>query len=281
MHHQDKLDLVKASPATVAAHDRSGWMDLFALYAMVEDPVGGAPHHSGGFDRRSGRRGHTVLGRFYDTYIAPNQVRFAVDHDLVCGEVVLRDLTVHVQMSAKVIAQVPMHLQYELVQEEGRGWRIRRLAAHWEVLPMILQVLGKGPAGWQVLTTFGLRVLRLQGLTGMLGFSLAFLHAGRRGKALVQRFFALAEEGNAAALAGLFCDNHDGIHQPSGRTDPAAFRPEQTLRISKLLVAGQVVSCSLKQGDRPGIGLFEFDRRSRRLHRVRLFFQDQGPHSGV
>ena len=90
MHHQDKLDLVKASPATVAAHDRSGWMDLFALYAMVEDPVGGAPHHSGGFDRRSGRRGHTVLGRFYDTYIAPNQVRFAVEWG-VRSRVALRD----------------------------------------------------------------------------------------------------------------------------------------------------------------------------------------------
>ena len=79
----DCLRFVEGSPAAVGDHDKAAWLELFARYNIVEDPVGSRPHLSGVYDGRSRRRGSGPLARFWDTFIAPNQIRFQVDHDFV------------------------------------------------------------------------------------------------------------------------------------------------------------------------------------------------------
>ena len=130
MSNPDKSDLLKQvekSPAAVAIHDKKAWMSIFAQYHIVEDPVGSNPHISGLYDSVSGCRGNDALSRFFDTFIAPNKISFDVKRDIVCGTHVVRDLTINIEMSAKVKAQVPMHLLYELISENGE-WKIG--AAH-------------------------------------------------------------------------------------------------------------------------------------------------------
>ena len=81
--------------------------------------------------------GNKALGRFYDTFIAPNKIEFEVAKDSVNGNLVVRDLNVHTTMSTLKLI-VPMHLLYELEEEQGI-YRIKRLAAHWELMPMMSQ----------------------------------------------------------------------------------------------------------------------------------------------
>src|SRR5690349_8133285 len=106
---------VAQSPKLCAAHDRAGWVGLFAADAEVNDPIGSRPH-----------AGREAIERFYDTFIAPNHLSFAVEHDVVCGMTVMRDLDIRTTMSTGLQLSVPMHLRYELVEQQGE-LKIRRL----------------------------------------------------------------------------------------------------------------------------------------------------------
>lgn len=70
------------SMAAVEAGDREGWLGLFADDALVEDPIGPSPLNPGG----EGRRGKAAIAEFYDTIIAPNQVRFAITASYAAGD---------------------------------------------------------------------------------------------------------------------------------------------------------------------------------------------------
>ena len=48
---EELLELVNRSPAAVAIHDKQAWLELFSRAAVVQDPVGTAPHRrTGGGD---------------------------------------------------------------------------------------------------------------------------------------------------------------------------------------------------------------------------------------
>ena len=66
----------------VEAGDREGWLDLFAPDALVEDPIGVSMFDPTG----EGHRGRDAIGAFFDTAIAPNQVRFAIERSHVAGD---------------------------------------------------------------------------------------------------------------------------------------------------------------------------------------------------
>src|SRR5687767_12055103 len=72
---------VAQSPKLCAAHDKAGWVSLFARDGQINDPVGSKPHD-----------GHAAISRFYDTFIAPNALKFDVERDFVSGMSVMRDL---------------------------------------------------------------------------------------------------------------------------------------------------------------------------------------------
>lgn len=169
------IDFVERSPAAVTRHDRAGWIALFAADCVIEDPVGSRPHLAGNRD---------VIGRFYDTFIAPNEIVFHRGRDYVDGMKVLRDLEIEIRMTPRVAIRVPMFLVYELVRESG-ALRIRRLAAHWELRPMVMQLLRHGLRGLPSAMALGVRMLRLQGVGGTLGFLRAWRSVGAEGKAAV------------------------------------------------------------------------------------------------
>lgn len=169
---QELLDLARQSPAAVAAHDKNAWLGLFADRHVVEDPVGGRPVLGGLYDRRSHVRGRDPLARFWDTFIAPNDIRFHVENeDIVSGLDVVRDVTIETRLGGGVVAKAPMHLVYETTLDEGAP-RIRRIAAHWEVAPMFAQVVGVDRAKLAVAASMSVRMLRLQGVGGSLAFGL-------------------------------------------------------------------------------------------------------------
>ncbi|WP_433703393.1 nuclear transport factor 2 family protein [Prescottella equi] len=200
---QELLDLARQSPAAVAAHDKNAWLGLFADRHVVEDPVGGRPVLGGLYDRRSHVRGGDPLARFWDTFIAPNDIRFHVENeDIVSGLDVVRDVTIETRLGGGVVAKAPMHLVYETTLDEGAP-RIRRIAAHWEVAPMFAQVAGVDRAKLAVAASMSVRMLRLQGVGGSLAFGLAVRSVGERGKRSVRRLVADARRGDEAALERL------------------------------------------------------------------------------
>ena len=281
----DCLALVERSPAAVAAHDRQAWLSLFARYNLVEDPVGSAPHIGGIYDARSGYRSDAHLLRFYHTFIAPNAIRFDVERDIVCGLHVVRDLAIEITMAPGVVVRVPMHLLYELTVE-GAELKIFRLAAHWELWPMLRQ---QAAAGWPMLrvgTASTLRMLRHQGILGTAGFLRALSSVGEAGKQQVQRFAQYFNAGDTAALRRLFAAPDTPVAFPCGQREltPAACAAEGgVIRFDKLLAAGNVVSASVDYtngGEHTrGVAFFELDKR--RLLIVGTSFYWSGGAGGV
>lgn len=267
----DCLALVERSPAAVARHDQAAWMQLFARYSLVEDPVGSAPHINGIFDARSGFRSADRLRRFYETFIAPNAIQFHVERDIVCGLHVVRDLAIEITMAPLVVVRVPMHLLYELTIEDDE-LKIFRLAAHWELRPMLQQQMTAGWRSLNVGNAAAVRMLRYQGLAGMAGFLRALRSVGAAGKLQAERFAQYFNAGDAQALASLFAAPDILIAFPyAGRqiavTDFA--REGGELSFSKLLAAGNVVSATLgynKSGKHiQGVMFFELE-----THRLRI-----------
>ncbi len=272
------LDVAKASPDAVARHDKAAWVGLFSTHAVIEDPVGSRPHHGGLHDRRSGLRGAGPLERFYDTFIAPNEITFRVDRDIVTGRCVVRDLTIELVMGAGLNIRVPMHLLYEITDEDG-VLKICHLRAYWELVPMVRQVLSKGWPGLRVMNRLGLRMIGNQGLGAVVGFANGMRGVHGSGKQTVHRFVEAINRKDGATLATLFDARNDGIAFPAERQAlaPESFcnQADVALSVTKLLSAGYVTSCTFtgQSGDTGvnGVGLFEFNSRTRKLHAARLY----------
>jgi hypothetical protein len=268
---EDCLALVERSPAAVAAKDKAAWLALFARFNLVEDPVGSAPQISGVYDRRTGYRSLARLSRFFDTFIAPNTIRFHVDRDLVCGLHVVRDLTIEITMSPKVVVRVPVHLLYELTVE-GDALKIFRLAAHWELWPMLKQQAG---SGWPFVTVgcaSATRLLWHMGIAGMAGYIRALSSVGAAGKEQIAGFLRYFNKGDAPALLSLFVRHDIEIafpHSGPRLSIVDCVRQGGEMMFTKQLAAGNVVSTTLtyrRAGQAlEGVALFELDRRSLRI----------------
>lgn len=249
--HTALLALAHASPAAVAAHDKDAWLALFARRHIVEDPVGGRPVLGGLVDRRTRRRGNDALSRFWDTFIAPNDIRFHVERDdIVDGLTVVRDVTIETRLGGGVVAEAPMHLLYEATLDDGEP-RIRRIAAHWEVAPMFAQVAGVDRAHIAAGTSMGLRMLRNLGVGGTLAFTAAVRSVGDRGKHAVRVLVDSANTGDTAALAVL-----GGRHV----TD-----------LTKVIAAGDAVTASCLLDGAPAVLCCYLDRRTLRVVRADVY----------
>jgi SnoaL-like protein len=184
----DMLDAVERSPAAAGAHDREGWVGLFASGGRVEDPVGSKPH-----------RGRMAIRRFYDTFIGPRDIAFDRDVDIVSGSTVIRDLTLEVGMLSGLTLRIPAYLRYDLEDDAGE-LKITALYAFWELPAMVGQFLRSGarcvPAGLQL--SKGL--LTNQGLMGTVGFLSGFRGAGAQSKKQFGEFLTDAGAGNEVAV---------------------------------------------------------------------------------
>lgn len=270
------MALAMKSPAAVAIHDKQAWMDIFASINILEDPVGSKPHLSGVYDAKMAQRGFGPLGRFYDTFIAPMQICFHIERDIICGLHVVRDLSIEIQMSEQVIVHVPMHLLYELTDQQGE-LKIQRLAAHWELAPMLKQQMTFGWASLKAGNNAGIRMFKHLGLLGTIGFMRALKTIGQQGKDNVEAFvFGLV--GESEKLQDLFQDNAQfQLLLPEGKTLglEQLRQSKPRLSTSKMLAAGNfvTVSCSLEfeAVSYVGVAFFEFNMRSALIVNVRLY----------
>lgn len=243
------LDTVEQSPKAVAVHDKSAWVGIFAADGQVNDPVGSTPHV-----------GTAAIGRFFDTFIAPNTIAFDVQNDVVAGMSVLRDLTVHTTMSTGVTMHIPMHLRYDLVaQGPDSSLKIQRLFAHWELQKMVGQLLTSGGRGLLASVILGPQLIRHQGLSGCAGFLRGLSGVRKRGKRRVEALVAALAQSDAAAVSALLTPHAtlslDGVSE----TSVAEFvSTAQHLAVEKLLAAGHTVTATVHLDGRRGVGLFEF-----------------------
>ncbi|MGW1740385.1 nuclear transport factor 2 family protein [Nocardia sp. NPDC001965] len=255
----DLREAVLASPRAVAAHDRAAWVGLFATDAVVNDPVGSDPH-----------TGYDAIARFYDTFIAPNDIVFDVAHDYAEPATVLRDLTITITMSTGARVRVPMHLRYEVVEEDG-ALRIGYLAAYWELVPMVGQLLGTGPKGLRAGTRLGMLLLRNQGVRGLMGMARACTGIGGTGKRIAGRLCAALAAGDTAAVTAL-AGGRDTVRLWSGDSVTAAELAIRArgLRQGKTLSAGRSVTVSTDLPEGPALIVLDFHPTRDRIETLRV-----------
>ncbi|BBY32528.1 hypothetical protein BST33_18240 [Mycolicibacter minnesotensis] len=247
------LDAVEQSPKAVAIHDKSAWVGIFAPDGQVNDPVGSTPHV-----------GTAAIGRFFDTFIAPNTIAFEVQHDVVAGMSVFRDLTVHTTMSTGVTMHIPMHLRYDLVEQGPDGpLKIQRLFAHWELQKMVGQLLTSGGRGLLASVILGPQLVRHQGLSGCAGFLRGLSGVRKRGKRRVEDLVAALAQGDAAAVSAQLAPNATLSLDGVGENSVAEFiSGARHLQVDKLLAAGRTVTATAQLDGKRGVGLFEFSQNA-------------------
>jgi hypothetical protein len=265
---QQLLAVVERSPERVAVHDREGWLALFGDDALVEDPVGSPP----------ARKSTGALGRFWDTFIAPHEIRFEVRRDHVIGRDVFRDVVIHTRVAPRVSIAVPAYLLYQ-VADGDNGLEVTRMAAHWQLGRLSFGALKLGPRAWLPLTLLFARMVRRMGLSWVGGY-LASLWSGigARGLATATRLARKLAARDAAAVAALF---EDGALVELGATKlPASafvstLPPGSRLEIEAPVTAGWTVSFRFRfDGPKPqeGLALLEHSPKTRLIRRARFFF---------
>jgi hypothetical protein len=254
------LAAVAQSPRLVAAHDRAGWCALFASDGQVNDPVGSRPHE-----------GRAAIGNFYDTFIAPNQLTFTVDHDIVCGMSVMRDLSIVSVMATGLRISVPMHLRYDLI-DEGGALKIRRLYAHWE-LPVMLAAQLSSLKGWLTSLQLTPRLLRHQGVAGLAGFMRGLGGHGRAGKRTAQTLFAALARSDAAAAEAACLAPGCTLEVPPGTgvALPELAAGLRGLAFRKLIGAGDYASATVQIGPQRGVAVCRFDNGPERISSLQIF----------
>ena len=302
------LSVARESPARVAVHDRPGWLSLFSQDAVVEDPVGAAAH------RRQRSRSDDPLRRFYDTFIGPNRVDMDTRLDVVHSQQaeVARDVIIHTQLQTGLSIDVHAYLLYQLTEEQGQ-LRIARLAAHWELPQMSLQVLGRGLKGLWTMTQMSWHMLRVLGVGGTLGYMQAMTSGVfGHGRRTIEALSAALSERRTQVLGRLFADHaqlelSDGtvptaespasIHSASDRQASmgaalpallALVPADHTFVVSSPRASGHTVAFRFAISHRDGtpgphgIGFCEFTptgffrRKNAKIQRLRLFISHDG-----
>jgi hypothetical protein len=254
------LAAVERSPQAAAAHDRAGWVGLFGADGRIEDPVGSRPHV-----------GDRQIGRFYDTFIAPRDIKFHRDLDVVFGTAVLRDLELEVAMGPAVTMYIPAFLRYDLREANGH-WKIAELRAYWELPAMMLQFLRSGSGAALPALRLSRGLFANQGLRGTAGFIAGFRRVGARQKRLAEAFLgAVARKDESAALrrlsptAAITLGDHDRLD--------AAELVEQLDGVSwtKLIGAGATIAASVNSAHGRGIMFLDVAWPGNAINGIRYF----------
>lgn len=253
------IDVVDRSPVMAAEHDRAGWVGLFTADGRVEDPVGSRPHV-----------GPQQIRRFYDTFIAPRQIVFHHEGDIVSDTAVVRDVVLEVGMGPAVTMHIPAVLRYDL-REMNDEWRIERLRAYWELPAMVLHFARNGVSAGPQAVDLSRALIRNQGWRGSLGFATGFRGARFRGKRTVRGFLeAVAAGDQLRAWRAL----GSGALITRGEQTPlkfGAFSDELAgASWTKVIAAGSSVTASLR-GARSGVLIAELGAAGGEITRVRYF----------
>lgn len=269
------LTAVERSPQAAAAHDRAGWVNLFADGGQVEDPVGSRPH-----------RGAAEIAQFYDTFIGPRDITFHRDVDIVAGSTVIRDLELEVAMGpadgAPVTMRIPAYLRYALQpspEPSSRGPRIAELQAYWELPAMVVRFLRHGtraiPAGLQLAGA----LLRNQGPVGAVGFAAGFRGVGARPPSQGRRRFigllddlCAGDEVSVRRRLGRGARVVSGEDTPLGASKLTALTAGASWR--KVIVSGSAAVAGLDTESGRSVLIAELTPVA--IRRVRYFTDDIG-----
>ena len=253
------LAAVERSPQAFTVHDRDGWVGAFTADARVEDPVGSRAHV-----------GYEQIGRFYDTFIGPRDLKFHRDLDIVFGSVVLRDLELEVAMGSLTM-YIPAFLRYDLREANGE-WRIAVLRAYWELPAMMLQFLRTGSRAMSPGLQLSRSLLGNQGLGGAAGFMTGFRRPVARRKELVGKFLHAIARGDKFAAARALSS---AATITLGDNDPldvsALIGPLGGASWAKTIGAGSTVAVSLNSGHGRGIMFADVAWRGNAINRIRYF----------
>jgi hypothetical protein len=277
---EELLELVNRSPAAVAIHDRKAWLELFSRTAVVQDPVGTAPHRRT-VSGEGPASGDDPLGRFWETFIAPNRISFSSYQDIVIGDEVVRDVLIRSELGSGITIEVPAYLIYRTTEENGEA-RIEALMAHWELRSMVRQVIAAGLAGLSTMIQLGWRMLKIQGAAGVLGFAQGIFRGifggGRRA---VRDFAAALNARDEKALVGLLDGEETLIEYPAGVGESVqefldGAGRDLRIDVSGLTSAGWSSSCVFRadRGDvtHRGVAFFEFNPKTRKIRSARFFW---------
>ncbi|GAB3030223.1 ketosteroid isomerase family protein [Mycobacterium bourgelatii] len=256
----DLLATVERSPQAVGVHDRAGWVGLFADDGQVEDPVGSRPHV-----------GTDQIGRFFDTFIAPRDITFHRDLDIVSGQAVLRDVELEVSMGSGVTVSIPALLRYDLREVNGE-WKIARMRAYWELPAMMVKFVRCGPRAISPGLQLSKSLLGNQGPGGAVGFAAGFRRAGKRHKKLVEKLIytaAARDKGTALSTLSPGATMTLGDEEVLDITD--LVERLRGARCRKMIGAGPTVAASLTTDQGRGLLFADVAKRGDHITRVRYF----------
>ena len=277
---EELLELVSRSPAAVAIHDKKAWLELFSRAAIVQDPVGTAPHRRTA-SGEGAASGDDPLGRFWEIFIAPNRISFVAYQDIVIGDEVVRDVSIRSRLSSGITIEVPAYLLYRTIDEDGEA-RIEALMAHWELRSMVRQVMAEGLAGLSSMVQLGWRMLTIQGAAGVLGTIRGISRGifGRGGRA-VHDFATALNARDEKTLVGLLDGEETLIEYPAGVGESlheflSGAGRDLRIDVSGLTSSGWWSSCVFQasRGDvtHRGVAFFEFNPKTRKIRSVRFFW---------
>jgi hypothetical protein len=277
---EELLELVGRSPAAVAVHDKEAWLALFSREAVLQDPVG-APPLRRTVSGKGAARGGDPLGRFWETFIAPNRISVTSYQDIAIEDEVVRDVSIRTELEGGIAIEVPAYLLYRTTEEDGEA-RISALVAHWDLRSMVRQVMARGPAGLSTMIRLGGRMLRLEGAAGVLGYAKG-LSCGifGRGREAVRDFAAALNARDQKSLEGLLDGEETLIEYPAGVGEPVREflgGAGQDLRIdvSGVTSAGWFCSCVFRahRGEvtHRGVAFFAFNPKTKRIRSARFFW---------
>jgi hypothetical protein len=276
------IALVDRSPELVDRHDRAGWLNLFSTNAVVEDPVGGGPNRKG----KDIRKGKDALSRFYDIFIGPNKIKFDVHQDIVVGDEMVREVSIHTTLPNGAITIVHSYLTYRIVEENGEP-KIEHMRAHWNLsksaLAMIKNSGFKGIVGSTV--QFG-TMIKVQGMKRIMEyFGVIYKGILKKGIKAANSFATAVNAKDEGAFARLF-DTGATIDFPAGSKPISADDFLKTagkdvkLEFKGLRSGGWFTSCAFDAKgarlDKHGVVFFEFSPKRKKMVNVRFFWKQSG-----
>ncbi len=109
--------------------DKAEWLDLFADDAVIEDPIGKSPLDPEG----KGHRGKAAIGAFWDTAVAPIEIRLDIERSYATGNEVANVGTITTRTADGTTARVEGVFTYR-VNDAGK---LTALRAYWEFDKMV------------------------------------------------------------------------------------------------------------------------------------------------
>jgi hypothetical protein len=260
LSREDVLATARRSPAAASARDREAWVGLFTHDARVEDPVGSQPHV-----------GRAAIRQFFDTFIAPREVTFHPDADIVLGATVIRDGVLEAALGS-VTLRVPIYIRYDIREEDDGDPRIAALSAFWELPAMVGQFLRGGLGALPAGVGLARLLLSNQGLTGTLGFLDGFRGGGPQRRRKFGEFLTDARVGDEVAVrrrlgkgARITLGDDTAMGAAELLSNLTGARPR------KLIAAGRHVVAGIERGDRRDIVIADMAGKAFAVNAIRYF----------